>query len=328
MQHSMTKKGIVALVMGLLLTWGTTTTAQDGEKPFSDAEVNKFITDYPDMVQWSRKNQNMTNPTNQPWVVSGMRHNKGFVGQLSTKGWSAERFFYVLDHLQQGLQIKNARNDQIQAQQRMKESRQPFQNASGEMTQKAAASQKEMEAATKEQQSWAKKQLDDQERRIRQDPYMNPWQKQQSLDFLRQQRTQMQHSFAPSTAQNGQQQFWQAQKQAIMSNPYIPEGQKRWMLQHMQSNPATESQAATDPNQARDAMIKQQKMWIAQQKAQLANNPFIPYEQRQAMERQLQQYVRNMEEGTHQSFRVPPLLPGGEMELVGKYSDKLQKIFQ
>ncbi|MBF0415058.1 MAG: hypothetical protein HQL79_04735 [Magnetococcales bacterium] len=322
------KKGIVTLMMGLMLSWGTTAAARDEEKPFSDTEVNKWITDYPELLQWSRKNQNISNPSNQPWIIAGMRHNKGFIDQLTAKGWTADRFFYTLDHLQQGLRIHNARKDQIQAQQRMKQSRQQFQNAASEMAQRAAASQKEMEAATKEQQAWARKQLEDQERRIRQDPTMNPWQKQQSLEFLRQQRAWIQQSSAPATAQNGQQQFQQAQRQSIINNPYIPEGQKRWILQQMQSNPGTQPQAVMNPEQARDAMIKQQKMWIAQQKAQLANNPYIPYEQRQIMERQMQQYVRNMEEGARQSYRIPSILPGGEMELIGKYSDKLQKIFQ
>jgi len=193
-----------------------------------------------------------------------------------------------------------------------------------------------MEAAASERQSWMNRQLDAEERRIRQNPYMNPWQRQQALDLIRSQRDQVQKSavqpFTPEDSAKKMQQ-WQAaaqqsQRDAIVRNPFIPGAQKYWMIRQMQASTRQGSGATLDPKQTREQTIRQQKDWMAKHKAEMANNPFIPPEQRRIMSQQAQKLVQTMEEGMQKNPPQVGLLQEGEMELVEKYGDRLLQVFQ
>lgn len=346
------KRAFLALTLGSSVFWVSTVSALDGAKPFSDDEIVKFMTDYPQIVQTiaqSQKDQNNQTPTNQPWMIPGMRHDKGFADQLTAKGWNADRFFYVFDQLNQGLMLRSAMKEQAAATQRMQESTKKFQEESRVHQEAAAqaltAANKEMAEAEKKRQAWLKEVLDAQESRIRSNPFMNPFQKQQVLNGIQQQRLLAQAATVQTAPpvdsakmmQQWQEQAQQAQKQAILSNPFMPPAQKYWLIQQMKANAAniaqsnvgtTSAPTPLDPSQAREQSINQRKEWIAQQKAMIASNPFIPPVQRQSMTQQMDQYIKNMEENMDRDVSSIGPLQKGEMALVEKYGDALMKVLQ
>lgn len=345
MWRSIIKRAFLALIVGLSVSWGSVVSAREVEKPFSDDEIRKFMTDYPQIVQTIAQAQNSLQnsqaPTNRPWIP-GVRHDKGFADQLKTKGWEANRFFYIFDQLNQGLMIRSVLKEQAAATQRMQESTKKFQEESRVHQEAAAqalsAARKEMAEAENKRQTWMKEILDAQESRIRSNPTMNPFQKQQALNAIQQQRSSLRPVAVQATSPADSVKTMQrSQIQAIIDNPFMPPAQKYWLIRQMKANTAAMARksvgaaappAPMDSNQAREQAIKQQKEWIAQQKASLANNPFIPPAQRQSMTQQMDQYVQNLEENMNQDFSSTGPLQKGEMDLVEKYGDALMKVLQ
>lgn len=338
------KRGLLAFL--LMLPLSSAAFAEGAEKPLSDGEIRKFITDYPDMIQWIKKNQIFQGQINIPWVMGGMRYNNDFVSQLEAKGWSGGRFFHILDHLNRGLMAREARQNQQRADARMKEDMQKLREENRVRDQaqdrELSAFRKKMADAAQKNRSAVVAQLDNQERAIRNNPYMNPFQRRQALDFVQQQRNQSLNqpvNFADSSKamQQWQEGVFQSQRQAILNNPAIPAGQKYWMIKQIKANKTNVSRGdgssssgggwAADPEQARKNALSQQKAWVIRQKAMIAGNPFIPPYQRQAMNQQLQGYVQAMEKNMHQG-QPSGQLNKGEMDLVEKYGDQLQKLFQ
>ncbi|HAT50071.1 MAG: hypothetical protein HQL07_10865 [Nitrospirae bacterium] len=338
MWRSITKRAFLALIVGLSVSWGSAASAREVEKPFSDDEIRKFMADYPQIVQTIAQA-----PANRPWIP-GVRHDKGFADQLKAKGWDSDRFFYIFDQLNQGLMIRSALKEQAAATQRMQESTKKFQEESRVHQEAAAqalsAARKEMAEAENKRQAWMKEILDTQENRIRSNPMMHPFQKQQALDAIRQQRSSLRPVAVQATSPADSVKTMQrSQIQAIIDNPFMPPAQKYWLIRQMKANTAAMARnsvgataapapAPMDSSQAREHAIKQQKEWIAQQKASLANNPFIPPAQRQSMTQQMDQYVKNMEENMNQDFSSTVPLQKGEMDLVEKYGDALMKVLQ
>lgn len=336
MWRSITKRAFLALIVGLSVSWGSAASAREVEKPFSDDEIRKFMTDYPQIVQAIAQA-----PANRPWIP-GVRHDKGFADQLKAKGWDADRFFYIFDQLNQGLMIRSALKEQAVATQRMQESTKKFQEEARVHQEAAAqalsAARKEMAEAENKRQAWMKEILDTQENRIRSNSMMHPFQKQQALDAIQQQRSLMRPVTVQTTSPaDSVKMMQQSQIQGIMNNPFMPPAQKHWLVRQMKANAAamarnsvgaTAAPAPMDSSQAREHAIKQQKEWIAQQKASLANNPFIPPAQRQSMTQQMDQYVQDMEENMNQDFSSTGPLQKGEMDLVEKYGDALMKVLQ
>ncbi|MBF0145662.1 MAG: hypothetical protein HQL84_06850 [Magnetococcales bacterium] len=337
MLGKMVKRGVLAMVLGVSVSLSTVVLAQEGEKPFSADEIQRFMADYPAMIQWNRKKQGDQAWQNHPWMIAGLRYNKEFVEQLAAKGWKSDRFFYIFNHLNQGLMIRKTQQQELESRKRMQEQMKRLQ---AESRARAASNQEEMAAAAQQRVASMTEQLDAEERRIRQNPYMNPMQRRQALDLLQQQRQFMKQSVNPgSSMQDWQEQMRQSQKQAILRNPYISAAQKYWMIRQMQANKvtATPSNKAAmmhggehhmGPGMDRESMFKQQKAWVARQKAAVANNPFIPPQQRELMKRNMDQYLQKMEEGMRADHSEAGSLPKVEMELVERYGDQLMKIFQ
>ncbi|MBF0110379.1 MAG: hypothetical protein HQL76_14515 [Magnetococcales bacterium] len=328
MLGKMAKRGVFAILLGLSVSLSSGGYAQEAEKPFSDDEINRFMVDYGAMIQEARKRQGNQSMPYHPWTISGMRYDKGFVAQLTAKGWKPDRFFYIFNHVNQGLMIRKTDQERALAEKKMQDEMQKLAEQSRSRNE---AARKEMAEAARQRQSWMAGQLDQEERRIRDNSNIPPFQKAQALGMLQQQRRQLAQSSA-ATATPTREQIDQSRKKAIRDNPFIPPMQKQWLLQQFQGQQAksdqTASAASPDARSQRDQMLRQQKEWIARQQAMVANNPYIPPQQRSVMKRQLDQYVRNMELQMQQNPSNTGFLPEEEMKLVEKYGDRLLDMLQ
>ena len=241
----MKNKIFVGCLFVLLLSFSSVADAGSPQtrQPFNEAEFNRFMADYPPLSQWLTEKSLHQGSESNPWVMSGMRYNRAFIGQLEKKGWDVGRFFYLLDHINMGLLTSQAEAKRDAAREVMDEQRKKMQ------AQMAAGRQKLQEQMREQMRSsaeTAQKQWAAQRERIAGDPYIPPVQKQRIL-------AQMDRSKPTTSAEvaaflsyqerqaqmRQQQQAWMAeQHRQVMNNPNIPPQQKKAILAQMERSMA------------------------------------------------------------------------------------------
>ncbi len=303
-------------------------------QPFDEAEFNRFMADYPVATQWLTEKGARYGGVNSPWALSGMRYDRDFVQYLKEKGWDADRFFYLLDHVNMGLLTSRAeaRNEDFRAQ--MDQQRE-------QMATNRAEAQKRWQTQRQEQSrsslETARAQWTAQRDRVANDPYLPPPQKQQILAQMdRSQPAGQTVTPEEQQAQMVQQQraWLTEQKQQVMDNPTIPPPQKQAMVAQLDrsmeaTNPPQEAaRPPVNPNPAEQhaQMQAQHKQWIEQRMQEVRGNAMIPPAQKQQMLDQLQQSLQHMQAAS-QPKEPPGLLPSQESLLIKNNRKKLTDMF-
>lgn len=108
------KKIAVAIVLlAVFALFVNVTYAADApaQEPFTKAELDKFLADYPEFAAWAQKAGNsLEDVDSSQEVAAAMQYNKEIQEYLEGKGWTADRFFYVLSHIGMGL-MRSAMGD-------------------------------------------------------------------------------------------------------------------------------------------------------------------------------------------------------------------------
>ncbi|MBF0417442.1 MAG: hypothetical protein HQL86_04250, partial [Magnetococcales bacterium] len=121
------KKQLLAATLGVALLCGTASlrAAQPQEqKPFTQAELDRFVADYPALLQGLGKQNPQLEVPRTPWMVSSMRGDPNFNAQLKEKNWDPDRFHYLLNHINTGLALVEAEKSQAEIQARLAKERQ------------------------------------------------------------------------------------------------------------------------------------------------------------------------------------------------------------
>lgn len=112
----------VLLVMIYLLTLTPAFAQIDDQKPFSKAELTKFMADWPQFASWAEKKGEHYSDVKDPDAWIGMKYSAEMQSYLKKNGWKAERFFYILHHVVIGLmklqmeELSPQMNQQLEAQ--------------------------------------------------------------------------------------------------------------------------------------------------------------------------------------------------------------------
>lgn len=363
----MRKKIFAGSLLVLLLTFSGMASAQSGQapKPFSETEFNQFLDDYSSLSQWLTKKGRFHGDTlRNPWIMTGMRYDKDFNGQLKAKGWESERFFYLLDHINVGLLTSRAEADQAAAKSRwakqaaqMKaqlDAQKKKLAEQSDATQKRlddqmAKFQKSMDAQNK---AWAerrKQQLAAEKARIQNNPNIPPMQKQQILAQM--DRSQKLANQKPQTQEEIQAK-WSAQQRArmeqqkkiILNNPNIPPQQKQQIIAQIERSMAPvkkyepPKQTPLDPKTSLEDMhahkMVQHKEWLKMQMQKVQNNPNIhPMQKRQMLHNWQQALERmdaskkRMQESFKRNQEANRLIPTEEALLIKQNRQKLTGLF-
>ncbi|MBF0401941.1 MAG: hypothetical protein HQL90_14390 [Magnetococcales bacterium] len=343
----------VGSLLAALLTFSGVANAEPSQtrKPFDAAEFNRFVVDYPSASQWlTEKGQRYGG--NTPWAMSGMRYDQSFIKFLQGKGWDADRFFYLLDHINMGLMTSQseARQDAIKAQ--LEQQRTKMQARMAESQQKWQA---QMQEQTRSSLETAQAQWKTQRERVIRDPNLSPAQKQNMLAQLDRVEpgTEAVNPEAQQARMRKQQQDWLVnQKKQVMSNPNIPPQQKQEivanldrsmsMLNAPQPQPQSQPQGGANVNGSPNAapadrqaqmaerhaqMQAQQKQWIEARMKELRDNPTVPPPQKQRMLEQMQQNLTNLQQASAQPKEAAGPIPGQESALIKQNRQKLTEIF-
>lgn len=298
-------------------------------KPFDESEFNRFVVDYPSAAQWlTEKGQRYGG--NTPWALSGMRYDKEFVKYLQGKGWDADRFFYLLDHINMGLLTSQseARQDAIKAQ-----LDQQKEKAQARMVESQKKRQTQMQEQTRSSLETAQAQWGTQRERVTNDPYLSPLQKKNILAQLdRVQPTEPLSSEAQQAQMRKQEQNWLVeQKRQVSNNPTIPPQQKQQIVARIDRSIAAanapQREANSNPADRSAQMQAQQKQWIEARMQELRDNPTIPPVQKQRMLEQMQNTLKNLEASVQQTKEQPGPIPAQESALIKTNRKKLAEIF-
>ncbi|MBF0339944.1 MAG: hypothetical protein HQL95_03155 [Magnetococcales bacterium] len=324
------KKQLVAGALGVLLLFSTGT-VQAGENreqtPFNKTELDKFLADYPGFTQWVGKQNNLSDPVRNPWVLSGMRFDKGFTALLKEKGWEPERFFYLLNHVNTGLSMVASEKSQADAQARMDREQKEHEARIAKDRQKM---QQDMEAANQRM----KEQLKAQQEQIRANPYIPPHEKQRILEQMNR-GISTSKAAPPMDAQAAQAQWIASQEQSIRANPYMHPMQRQQALAQLQQTRLSMQQQVKnapsqpqDPEAVRDEMRKMHKKWFENQKQVINNNPAVPAAQKKSLLEQLQNSEKAFTENLNAAPMAPTsLLPPAEKVLIESNQQKLNELF-
>ncbi|MEO5363322.1 MAG: hypothetical protein H7838_06825 [Magnetococcus sp. DMHC-8] len=330
----------VGSLLVLLLSFAGTADAgaPQTRKPFDEQEFNRFMTDYPTITRWLTDKRRHAGAIHSPWMLSGMRYDRDFINHLQEKGWDAERFFYLLDHVNMGLMTSRAEADNEAARTQMQQQRDKMQADRLAEQQKWQTQVQEQNRSSLET---ARAQWSAQRDRVNNDPRIPPAQKAQIL-------AQMDRSQpAPATvgtpeeqqAQMAKQrQAWLAeQKRQVVNNPAIPLPQKQEIIAQMDrsmgigNGPRTEAavRPPADPNPtARQAALHaQQQQWIETRMQEVRNNTMIHPAQKQQMLDQLQQSLQHSQTAARHAQESTGLLPAQENELIKNNRQKLTELF-
>ena len=334
----MKNKIFVGALLVLLLSISGLADARDFQtrKPFDAAEFNRFTVDYPTLSQWLVEKSMYQGIEGNPWIMSGMRYNDAFIKQLRDKGWDAERFFYLLDHINMGLLTSQAELKRDAAKVVLDQRRKEMQDrmAAGRDKFKEQMQQQVRSSAETAQKQWAA-----QRERVANNPYIAPQQKQNILAQMdrSQQLSEMTYA-APSQKEwqaqmDKQRQAWMAeQKRQIMSNPNIPPQQKQAILVQMQRSMAPavavpQQQANLSPSAMRVKRQAQQEKRIQAQMQEVRDNPSIHPMQKQNILANLQRSLDQMNRSAHRTRGAGSIMPSQENDLIKNNRLKLMKLF-
>jgi hypothetical protein len=327
------KKSIIAgSLMVLTVIFSGLAGAMDsvGPKPFDAVELEKFITDYPGLTKWQSKDGQFNGNLSDAWVMAGMQFNKEFSASLKEKGWDSERFFYLLNHVRQGVRQERHKQRQQKAEARI--NKQMAGMAARMAAQRAEFDKQNLEQSQRAK-AWVNDQLEAQKKRVRENPYMHPLQKKNIMDFLNRSSSEARFisttplSYEQSVARSAsRQQAWEAEyRQSIQNNPRIPGQQKKMILDGMDQ--AKQSMAQTKPvdmpsqKEMMSRMQDQRKAWIVRQIEQVEKNSFYSDKQRAKIIKRLQRFAKLMQEGPE--TKASGILPTSEESLIGKNVGRL-----
>ena len=334
----MKNKIFVGSLFVLLLSFSSLASAGNFQprKPFDAAEFNRFMADYPQLSQWLATKSLHQGTESNPWVMSGMRYNRAFVKQLQDKGWDADRFFYLLDHINMGLLTSQAEAKRDAAREILTQQRKKMQS-------RMAAGQKKLQEQMREQMrsstETAQKQWAAQRERITNNPYIPPEQKQRILAQMDRSKPTPEQSFAepPSFEQwharmREQQQRWIAeQKRQIKANPAIPPQQKQAMLAQMDRSMTPmappQQQKPFNPAEERAKRQAQQKQQIEAEILKVRDNPSIHPMHKKQILNNLQRSLTQLEAFSKQPQERGGLIPNQENDLIKNNRLKLMKLF-
>ncbi|MBF0213562.1 MAG: hypothetical protein HQM00_08360 [Magnetococcales bacterium] len=326
-------KQVVAAALGVLLLSasgtiqaGPTPGTTPEQAPFTKAELDKFLGDYPEFTQWLHKQRAATQAVHTPWILSGMRFDSGFTALLKEKGWKSDRFFYLLNHVNTGLMLAASEKSQAEAEARRAQ-------AQKEQEARNAQAQKEMQESLNASNQRMREQLKAQQDQIRANPYIPPYEKQRILDQMNRTTTASAPTDAAAMAEAAktqQAQWIAAQEQQLRNNPYLHPMQRQQALAQLQQARNAMQRASTpvkplDPEAARAEMITLHSTWYENQRKVLNNNPTIPAAQKKAQLEQLQ--------ASEQQFKASlvtpaptPLLPPEEQKLIEANQQRLTEL--
>lgn len=299
-------------------------------KPFDETEFNRFVVDYPSAAHWlTEKGQRYGGSS--PWALSGMRYDKEFVKFLQEKGWEADRFFYLLDHINMGLLTSQseARQDAIKTQ--LNQQKEKMQ---AQMVESQKKWQTQMQEQTRSSLETAQAQWSTQRERVANDPNLSPAQKQNILAQLdRVQPTEPLSSEAQQAQMRKQQQARIIeQKRQVINNPTIPLPQKRQIVAQMdrtlaELNAPPQREATPNPVDRQAQMQAQQKQWIEARMQELRDNPTVSPAQKQRMLEQMQGALNTVGANAQQAKEQPGPIPAQESALIKSNRHKLAEIF-
>lgn len=303
-----------------------------GPKPFDGKELEKFLSDYPSMTQWKPKEGAFYGDLNHPWVMAGMQYHQPFGAALKEKGWDPDRFFYLFNHVKQGVSEERYRRRQQRMEERM--SRQMDEMVARMEARKVAFENHQREQA-EQAEAWIKDQLEAQKKRVRENPYMHPLQKRNILAFLDrsyEEANQVAATDAPNgeqgqTGMEAQRKAWaDAYRRSIEENPHIPADQKKRIIEgydaSLQPLPANDQPSAMPSQEEMMARMQgQRQAWVAEQIESIKGNGGIPDNQKARMIARLERFSSLMK-GQGSSGRISSL-PEGEARLIQENMDRL-----
>ncbi|MBF0182882.1 MAG: hypothetical protein HQM06_00630 [Magnetococcales bacterium] len=336
---------LTASALAVLLSFSGMAVAADNpnaRKPFDEAEFTRFMTDYPAVTKWVTDKGSRYGSNNSPWALSGLRYDKELLKHLQSSGWDADRFFYLLDHINLGLMTTQAEAQQEAQRTRINQQREKAQASQKEEQQKWQAQRQEQQKTSLET---ARGQWSAQRERVAQDPYLPPMQKQQILAQMDRNQPSAQTSNPDQqlASMRQQQRNWiNEQKQQIAANPTIPPGQKQEMLAQLDRSIEGVNQpknmapaqppAMVDPAEQQAKMQAQHKQWIEERMKEIRDNPMMPPAQKQQMLDQLQLSLKNADKAAQmakeQSAKAQSgPLPAQESQLIKANRQKLTTLF-
>jgi hypothetical protein len=329
---TMKKFFIVESIIVLSLIFSGLAYAADSveQKPFDSVELERFITDYAVMTKWQSPKGYYVGNLNNPWVMAGMQYDVGFASSLKEKGWDVSRYFYLLNHVRQGMMQERSRR-------RAQKLDEKINRQMAKMAQRVAAQQKSFEAQRQKQnqraEAWLKDQLAAQKKQVRNNPYMHPLQKKSILEFLNRSSSEANWVSAPKASYkqaqasaNAQQKAWEASyRQSVKNNPNIPVRQKIAILEGLDraNQPVEVATQVVMPTQKEmmARMQEQRKGWIDRQIAQVKSNSGYSDKQKLRIVNRLQRFAKQIVEGSNEQLSAG--LPVTEKALVQQNFDRL-----
>jgi hypothetical protein len=322
---------LAASALALLLSFSGAATAADAPsqpKPFDEAEFSRFLSDYPAVSKWVTEKGNRYGSQNSPWALSGLRYDKELQKHLQSTGWSTERFFYLLDHINLGLMTTQAELQQENMQQQFEKA----QAARNEEFKKRQAQLQEQQRSSLEN---ARAQWSAQRERVSNDPYLPPMQKQQILAQMDRNQPAAQN---PEQQQARQRTWLNEQKQQIANNAFIPPAQKQEMLAQMDrsiegiNSAKAVAPAKVDPTEQQAKIQAQHKQWLEERMKEVRDNPMMPATQKQQMLDQMQLSLKNADKAAqhakeHAGKGQAGPLPVQEGQLIKANRQKLTSLF-
>ncbi|MBF0180388.1 MAG: hypothetical protein HQM03_10240 [Magnetococcales bacterium] len=325
------KKQFVALLLwvALLGLTGSPATASTNEQtPFTKTEMEKFITDYPNFIQWLSKRNSRFESLHSPWLMAGMRYDKEFTARLAENKWDPDRFFYLLNHINTGLLLTASEKMEAEAKARMEQDRKEMQTQSDQQ-------QQEMRQRTKDDNQEMQKQMAAHQAQIRANPYIPPQEKQRILAQMNQANLPASGAETAGQITEEQNRWFAAQEREIRANPFMHPMQRQQALQQIRQARQFQQQhtAAGQPDGPRfrsqedmqKEMRNQHQEWFRNQKQSLQANQFIPPAQKQEMLKQLAasetQFNASLEPQP-----IPSIIPSAEKTLIEANQQKLMGI--
>jgi hypothetical protein len=295
------------------------------QKPFNSVELEKFIADYSVMTKWQSPKGYYVGNLSNPWVMAGMQYDDEFASSLDKKGWDVRRYFYLLNHVRQGVMQERSKR-------RAQKLDEKINKHMAKMAQRMAAQQKRFEAQNQVQNqraaAWIKDQLAAQKKQVRNNPYMHPLQKKSILEFLNRSSSDAQMVSAPQaqTRANAQQKAWEASyRQSIKNNQNIPVRQRIAILEGLDraNQPFEVTPQAAMPTQKEmmARMQEQRKGWIEKQIAQVQGNSGYSDKQKNRIVKRLQRFAEQVVNGSYEQLSAG--LPVTEKALVKENYDRL-----
>lgn len=134
--------------------------AQQDQKPFNAAELDKFINDYPKIVDYLEEHGEEMDYAEDPDSWQAMRMNKKFTDYVDGLGWSPERLGYVASHVSQGIAALEMKGHGPEMRAQLEEARQAIMsnpNMSAEMKQQMMAQMEQSMAMADDMEESGKK---------------------------------------------------------------------------------------------------------------------------------------------------------------------------